>query len=284
MKHKNQIREKIKTIEDLSLNAWPSHQIQYYDGWLLRFSYFYTHRTNSVEQVGESTIPVAEKILYCEEEYRKWGTPAIFKITPLLDPEFDGLLEARGYLIQHRTIVMVKDLSALSSASDDTRDTGKKASGLPDRSARILYNDRSLHETYGSLKITCTPFIPNAWIQSLFHLKQTTNVMHRMVVPSMYRAIPKETLCVQVLDGDRYIGTGLGILDRNFVGVYAIHVHPDYRRRGIARRIVEIILEQAASKNVTGAYLQVVRENNPARNLYRSLGFRDFYEYWFRVR
>ena len=30
----------IKMIEDFSLNAWPSHQIQYYDGWLLRFSYF----------------------------------------------------------------------------------------------------------------------------------------------------------------------------------------------------------------------------------------------------
>ena len=33
----------IKTIEDLSLNAWPSHQIELYDGWILRFSYFYTH-------------------------------------------------------------------------------------------------------------------------------------------------------------------------------------------------------------------------------------------------
>ncbi len=30
----------IKMIEDLSLNAWPSHQIQLYDGWLLRFFLF----------------------------------------------------------------------------------------------------------------------------------------------------------------------------------------------------------------------------------------------------
>ena len=52
----------IKTIEDLSLNAWPSHQIQLYDGWLLRFSYFYTHRTNCVEQIGPSSIPIEEKI------------------------------------------------------------------------------------------------------------------------------------------------------------------------------------------------------------------------------
>ena len=48
----------IQMIEDFSLNAWPSHQIQFYDGWLLRFSYFYTHRTNSVEQIGPSSIPL----------------------------------------------------------------------------------------------------------------------------------------------------------------------------------------------------------------------------------
>lgn len=32
----------IKTIEDLSLNAWPSHQIELYDGWILRFLILYT--------------------------------------------------------------------------------------------------------------------------------------------------------------------------------------------------------------------------------------------------
>ena len=57
----------IKMIEDLSLNAWPSHQIQLYDGWLLRFSYFYTHRTNCVEQIGPSSIPIEEKINFCED-------------------------------------------------------------------------------------------------------------------------------------------------------------------------------------------------------------------------
>lgn len=56
----------IKMIEDLSLNAWPSHQIQLYDGWLLRFSYFYTHRTNCVEQIGPSSIPIEEKINFAK--------------------------------------------------------------------------------------------------------------------------------------------------------------------------------------------------------------------------
>ena len=46
-------RKYIGWIEELSLNAWPSHKIELYDGWLLRFSHNYTHRTNSVQQVGE---------------------------------------------------------------------------------------------------------------------------------------------------------------------------------------------------------------------------------------
>lgn len=261
------MENQIKTIEDLSLNAWPSHQIQYYDGWLLRFSYFYTHRTNCVEQVGASTIPVDQKIRYCEEEYTKWGTPAIFKISPLVDPSFDGLLEKRGYMVQHRTVVMLRD------DITDLRD--------PSASARF---GEMIHREYGGVRLTCSPFIPDAWISALFALKNTTNVMHKSVVPSMYRAIPKETLCIQVRDGSRFIGTGLGILDRNYVGVYAIHVHPSYRRRGIARQIVTMILEEAALRGVTKAYLQVVKENEPAGNLYRGLGFHEYYEYWFRVR
>ena len=75
---------RIKTIEDLSLNAWPSHQMQIYDGWILRFSYFYTHRTNSVEQIGPSLLPLPEKVAYCEDIYRNWGTPCIFKILSLI--------------------------------------------------------------------------------------------------------------------------------------------------------------------------------------------------------
>ena len=100
------MKNKIKTIEDLSLNAWPSHQIQIYDGWILRFSYFYTHRTNCIEQIGPSSIPLADKLDYCEEIYEKWGSPAIYKINPLIDSSFDQKLTQRNYHMAHVTEVM----------------------------------------------------------------------------------------------------------------------------------------------------------------------------------
>ena len=148
----------IKKIEDMSLNAWPSHKMELYDGWILRFSYFYTHRTNSVEQFGTSTLPWREKIPYCEDVYKRLGTPAIFKISPLVSPDFDYMLENRGYSVQHVTNVMTVDLD---KAVLDTPVTD------------VLFTNE----------------IPDFWIRSLFDLKGTTNPVHRTVVPSMYRAI-----------------------------------------------------------------------------------------------
>ncbi|HHV12385.1 MAG TPA: GNAT family N-acetyltransferase [Clostridiales bacterium] len=242
----------IKTIEDLSLNAWPSHQIELYDGWILRFSYFYTHRTNSVEQFGNSMLPWREKIPYCESIYKRWGTPTIFKISPLVSKDFDYVLENRNYEIQNPTQVMVLDIEA--AALGASTDMVEVAQG-----------------------------IPGEWINALFELKRTTDPIHRAIVPTMYKAIAKETVCVSIQRDGEIIGTGLGILDRDYIGVYAIHVREDYRGRGYARAICTRILEEGKEKGARKAYLQVLTGNKTAYNLYQSLGFEDFYSYYFRV-
>lgn len=118
---------------------------------------------------------------------------------------------------------------------------------------------------------------------SLFDLKGTTNPIHRTVVPSMYRAIMKETVCASITKNGQIIATGLGILDRDYIGIYAIHVREDYRRRGYARQIVSGLLKEGKKRGASHAYLQVVKNNDSAEKLYSSLGFRYFYTYWFRV-
>ena len=242
----------IKKIEDMSLNAWPSHKMELYDGWILRFSYFYTHRTNSVEQFGTSRLPWREKIPYCENEYRRLGTPAVFKISPLVSPDFDYILENRGYEIQHTTDVMTVNLE-----------------------------DAVLTAGYDQVEFEYT--IPSEWIWSLFALKNTVDPIHRMVVPSMYQAIPKEVICASIRTDGQITATGLGILDRDYIGIYAIHVRDDQRRKGFARQICTCLLKEGKKKGAQNAYLQVVEENAPAHALYESLGFRYFYKYWFRV-
>lgn len=246
------MEKNIKKIEDMSLNAWPSHKMELYDGWILRFSYFYTHRTNSVEQFGNSTLPWREKVAYCEDVYKRLGSPAIFKISPLVSPDFYYTLENRGYEIQHVTEVMTLQLS-----------------------------DARLDAPYSA--VTITDEIPDIWITSLFDLKGMTNPIHRAVVPSMYRAIPKETICASIWKEGKIIATGLGILDRDYIGIYAIHVKEKYRGQGFARQICTALLTEGMKKGAENAYLQVVQGNTAAKRLYASLGFTDFYTYWFRV-
>lgn len=244
-----------KTIEDLSLNAWPSHQMLVYDGWILRFSHFYTHRTNCVEPIGAPLLPLSEKVPYCESIYRHWGTPSIFKISPIADPALDLLLEERGYHIEHAVDVMTLSLNG-------------PVATLPPRAGVLVLKSR----------------VDNDWLDGLFRLKRMADPVHHRIVPGMYAAIPMDEIAACVLAGGRVVATGLGILDRGFVGIYAIHVAEEYRRKGLARAVVSALLAEGAKRGAKNAYLQVVADNGPAKNLYRSLGFRRAYGCYFRVR
>lgn len=265
----------IKMIEEISLNAWPSHKMELYDGWLIRFSHNYTHRTNSVHQVAESLLPVEEKVAYCEDIYRNYHTPCIFKISPLVDEAFDQYLADQGYQPAHVTENYILDYTHFTPYGQ----TGieyeyyGRNSGLP---SFVVYQEDVI--------VQLRDRIGDDWIQALFRLNGTNSPTLRRIVPSMYHAIPKETICAYIEIDGRIVATGLGIMDRNFVGIYAIYVDPSCRRKHFARSICSAILSEANKKGADKAYLQVVRGNQPARSLYESLGFEYLYTYWFRSR
>lgn len=265
----------IRLIEEISLNAWPSHKMELYDGWLIRFSHNYTHRTNSVTQVSASLIPVEEKIAYCEKIYENYHTPSIFKISPLIDPGFDRLLEQKGYEIQHTTQVMIMDFHNFrpSPAISAEYEYYGRNSGLP---SFVVYP--------GEVIVQLRDRITEEWIHALFRLNGTTNPTLRRIVPSMFKAIPKETIVASIEIDGRMVASGLGIMDRGHVGIYAIYVDASCRRKGFARGICSTILTEARKKGATRAYLQVVQGNTFAQKLYSSLGFTDLYTYWFRVK
>ena len=263
----------VNMIEEISLNAWPSHKMELYDGWLIRFSHNYTYRTNSVHQVGASRLPIQEKVEYCEEIYKNFHTPVIFKISPLIDPSFDTFLEERGYEVRHITENMVMDYENFhpyEQVSVEYEYYGRN-SGLP---SFIVYPDNVI--------VQLRDRISDDWINAIFRLNGTNNPTLRRIVPSMYHAIPKETIAAYIEIDGRIVATGLGIRDRDHVGIYAIYVDPSCRRKHYARSICTAILTEARKKGAKHAYLQVVKGNASARSLYESLGFEYLYTYWFR--
>ena len=298
-------RDSIRFMEEISLNAWPSHKIELYDGWLIRYSKNYTYRTNAVEQIGPSSIPVEQKIAYCEKIYHDFGTPSIFKINPLIDPSFDQMLSERGYDIRHVTENMIADLDHVRlMKSDMAKYEFDNRRGLPSEvhysPARASFSHTlSSGDTYSappqaqeieisgdwepfSVLLNC--YITEEWMNGLFHLNGTSNPELRRIVRYMYAAIPKYTIAASIEIDGRMVASGLGICDRDYIGIYAIYVSPSCRRRHYARAVLSTLLREGKRHGAGKAYLQVVKGNIPAKSLYYSVGFRDFYTYWFRSR
>ena len=63
------------------------------------------------------------------------------------------------------------------------------------------------------------------------------------------------------------------------MGLQAVEVAPAHRRRGLATRIVETLLDWGASYGALSAYLQTVADNAAAARLYEAYGFVTHHTY-----
>jgi GNAT superfamily N-acetyltransferase len=66
------------------------------------------------------------------------------------------------------------------------------------------------------------------------------------------------------------VGTGFGVLIGNWVGIFNITTHPDYRRRGYGKAMIKTVIQDAYSAGARGAFLH----GTPTGTLlYESMGF-----------
>jgi ribosomal-protein-alanine N-acetyltransferase len=85
------------------------------------------------------------------------------------------------------------------------------------------------------------------------------------------------------LDGRGVIGFFAGWTVADEMHINNIAAHPDYRRLGVGRRLMEFAINEGAMRGVTFVLLEVRASNETAQTLYRKLGFsyisrrRDYY-------
>ena len=83
------------------------------------------------------------------------------------------------------------------------------------------------------------------------------------------------SLWLIALDGDTvagYVGSQ-SVLDE--ADMMNVAVHPDYRRRGIGRKLVQALSEALQKRGIRGLMLEVRQSNAPAIALYEKLGFQQ---------
>lgn len=86
---------------------------------------------------------------------------------------------------------------------------------------------------------------------------------------------------VEASIGDQ--ATGRASYGEDWVGLHGLEVRPERRRRGLGLALVAALLDWAAERGATTAYLQVHADNEPARALYEGLGFTTHHAYRYLV-
>ena len=243
--------DKLRTIEERSLNAWPCLQQILDDGWILRFADGYTKRANSVNPIYPGTENLENKIKRCEQIYWRKNLNPIFRLTPLADPKLDQLLKNAGYHKQDLVSVQTKDLN----------------NWQPDAISPINISTELSQE----------------WLDHFVHMNQLP-LVNWGTLTDMLQSIASETCFALLIKNSKVVSCGLGVLDNSYLGLFEIITAKRQRRKGYAQKLISGILNWGKSKGAIHAYLQVQITNQAAGNLYAKLGFQELYQYFYRIK
>lgn len=242
----------IRIIEELSLNALPALQTMYVDGWVLRFAKGYTKRANSVNSLYASTRNTHEKIRFCKEIYRRKQLPVVFKMTRATQPKnLDVILASNGYESNSRTSVQTAEIGNID----------------PDSFPDAQVNNMLTEEWFAYF---CR-------MNNVRDKNQSTlwQILENIALPKCF---------VTVRDDRKPTACGLSALQVQYCGLFDIVTDASVRRKGFGRQTVQCLLAWGKQNCARQAYLQVMLNNTPALRFYNQLGFREVYQYWYRIK
>lgn len=239
-------------FEELSLNQWPALSVMLYDGWILRIAEGYTKRSNSVSPLYGSTLDLTSKVEECEKLYAANGLPPIFKMTPFVCPShLDEVLMERGYTVVDPTSVQTVRL--------DT---------VPEPLAATVRVDEE-------------PTLE--WLEAFCRMNRLEGDRRGSMERILANIRTKKGFISFYRDG-RIVSCGLGVIERNVIGLYDIVTDPAYRNRGYGEQMILNLLQWGKKQGAISSYLAVVVGNVPAWRLYSKIGYRELYRYWYRVK
>jgi ribosomal protein S18 acetylase RimI-like enzyme len=80
---------------------------------------------------------------------------------------------------------------------------------------------------------------------------------------------------VMAWDGARPVATAVGFVEDGVGHLFAVHVAPDVRGRGLLERLVDGVALWAGGQGASALHLEVHEDNARARAAYRRLGFAE---------
>lgn len=237
----------VKNLEEAALNGYPASRQLLYDGWLLRFLGGPSKRVNSVNVLYPSSLPIPEKIAYCETVYEREGMPAIFRVpNPFSTEELNRALLGADYLHFDPTYVLGRKIE----------------NGLPGDIPKVEMRQMSITDW---MQLRC--YVGDVPVEKIAYLETILGII-----------VPEKALLGCFVDG-KPAACGIAVREGALLGYFSIYTHHDERRKGYGRAVMAWLTDWGVKRGASFGYLQVEGHNTKAHAMYQAMGFETCYQY-----
>jgi N-acetylglutamate synthase len=252
----------IQELERSAYDAWPAAEVHDLGGWRLRATGGVTRRANSVwtgAYLGD--LGLDERIEYAQGWYAWRRLPATFQISACsCPPELDAELGARGYRVDAPVSIQIAPSARVAGS------IAGAVTGVTVETGVTVRVERRMSA---------------AWFELSAHRGRFA------ATAEIYRALLERIgdgarFALAEVDG-RPAAVGLGVVGQGRMGIFSMLTVHEARRRGAGRAVLSALAGAALEASAPQLYLQVERNNAPARALYRAASFAEAYGYHYRV-
>ena len=234
-------------LERICELGWRAPVEQPLGDWMLRAAGGFTGRTNSARVGGDPGIDTDAAIDAVAEFYAGHGLPPMVQV--VVDTGWQRQFERRGWI----------------PARPDGQDALVQVASV----AQAL---RSRHAAAGASDVALQDTVTDDWM--------TLYGRAVGIDPGVVRSVMESGDHVAFARiGDPVVAIGRAVVTGDWMGLQAVEVAPSHRRRGLATRVVDALLDWGASSGALSAYLQTVADNPAALRLYEGYGFVTHHAY-----
>jgi GNAT superfamily N-acetyltransferase len=248
-------RREVRELEAAAALGWQALESRWMGGWLLRAASGFTGRANSCLPLNRPDRPLSDAVDAIERWYDERGLRPTFQVPEPISAEFAPELDRRGWSSDNPTVVLTAPIAVVRSA---------RRTEHPD------------------VRIDAQP--DPAWVEG-YHYRGGALPQHAVKV-----LVNAETVGFGSVDIDgRRVAIARGAVTdapagRRWLGVTAVEIAPEARRRGLGSHIVAGLADWAADHGATDVYLQAAAENTAALTTYERVGFTEHHRYHYRRR
>lgn len=243
----------IRKVEEATLAGWPSLATVVDGSWILRFAIGQTGRANSVTVLDpDDGGDVKVRMATAAALYQARQLLPLYRVTPLTPQTIIDQCDQFGYRRFNET--------------------------------RVLWHDGlTSKDTAGSeARIDIKSEVSDEWLDAVAAFSDFTSAKRDGLAAKLPLIAVPAAFIIARLD-NQPIATVMAVAYDGRMGILDLAVAPEFRRRGLARQIIDAAVGWGIDNFARPIWLQVVADNQPAEALYKSMGFRQIYSYHYRT-